>query len=1207
MGVEMRRLLALFIISSLSIPLFATTPRFAHIGREDGLPNEAVSSVVQDSRGFLWIGTKGGLCRYDGQNFLVFKKDPFDRDSLPNNLVQTLYMDQDDLLWVGTYGGVSCFHTVTFTWRHFGNESGKAGSLSHNVVTAISRDSRGTVWVGTLDGLNRLDAATGQFVRYFPDPSLPRETLANKTIRALHSDSKGRLWVGTYDGLHLYDHESDSFTVFRQYPDSGDPAKATLVMDIDEAPDGSLWLACWGTGMARFDPETASFTTWPLSDKQFYIVDMGAWPTVYGGSWGGGLVELDSRTGAATITTAGEGDYALHSSVIYSLFTDSTGLLWVGSNGTGLYRLDRERKPFDLVAHKAGDAASLAPGEVYTIMEDSASRLWVGTLDGGLSRRDPGDEGFRHYRADSSSRQGISGNIVNALAEDSRGRVWVGTNDGLSIIDPADESVVNLRGGEGQEGSLRDRTIYALFHDSRDRMWVGYFRQGLDVFDVDGNLLMSSSHEIDNPWSLSDNMVYFIDESRDGSIWVGTNRGLNRFRAGEHALTRYLYDPDNPGSIASDVVRSMYEDGQGRLWFGTAGGGLAKLDPENGVFSSWFTRDGLPDDTILSIEGDYAGRLWLGTPYGLCVFSPNTGEVTSFDMFDGLQSLSFTQASWPAHDGALWFGGSKGLNRIIPGDLSRNIRPPVIQLTSLKVFGHELPPDRLAAPVLVLESAENSFSAEFAALDFHDPQRNKYRYMLEGFDRDWILAGTRNYLNYTRLPPGRYSLIVQASNNHGFWNTEGYRLPIRVLPHPLASPVAWVAYAVFVILMFLVIFLWVRHETRLRTSERELVQRRLMEEDLTRARDEAERANRAKSEFLANVSHEIRTPINAILGYSAILEKSLKNDPRGELVSIIERSSRSLLALINDALDLSRIETGRLALHREHFDVRGLVGELVRMFSLRCDEKGIELVSRVDDAVPAIITHDLVRIRQILVNLIGNAVKFTREGRVELVLSLAHTTRDGPVNLCVEVRDTGPGICEENLAKVFAPFYQDPESGALLGGTGLGLSIVERLAHELGGTVTVESIFGAGSTFMARIPLVEWGEDEGSVKPHFLGNEGISYLSDDHEAGREKTITADSLSRALLDSELGRPKASALCELLRRELGAALSSLSTVIIVDEWEELVAKAAPLLADGSSASLSSWLGRTRAALEQLDHDELYRLKDELARLLDEDIVA
>lgn len=1202
----MRRHLALFFISIISFPLYAASPRFAQIGRDEGLPNEAVSSVVQDSRGFLWIGTKGGLCRYDGQNFLLFKKDPFNRNSLPNNLVQTLYMDEDDLLWVGTYGGLSCFHTINFTWRHFSNESGKAGSLSHNVVTAVCRDSRGVVWVGTLDGLNRLDPATGTFVRYFPDPARPQETLANKTIRALHSDKEGRLWVGTYDGLHLYDHETDRFTVFRQYPDSDDPAKATLVMDIGEAPDGSLWLACWGTGIARFDPESAQFTTWALSDKQFYIVDMGAWPLVYGGSWGGGLVSLDSKTGASSIITAGEGDYALHSSVIYSLFTDTTGLLWIGTNGAGLYRLDRERKPFDHLVHMPGDPASLAPGEIHTIMEDSASRLWVGTLDGGLSRRDPGSDSFRQYRVDPSSHRGISGNIVNALAEDTQGRIWVGTNDGLSIIDPVRDMVENLRGGEGQQGPLRDRTIYALHHDSRDRLWVGYFRQGLDVFDAEGELLMSSVHENDNPWSLSDNMVYFIDESTDGSIWVGTNRGLNRFRGGEHALTRYLYDPDNPGSIASDVIRCMYEDNTGQLWFGTAGGGLAKLDPASGIFSSWFTRDGLPDDTILSIEGDTAGRLWLGTPYGLCVFSPNTGEVTSFDMFDGLQSLSFSQASWTASDGSLWFGGSKGLNRIDPGDLSRNIRPPVIQLTSLKVFGHEIPPDRLAAPVLVLESQENSFSAEFAALDFHDPHRNKYRYMLSGFDRDWIFAGPRNYLNYTRLPPGRYTLIVQASNNHGFWNTDGYRLPIRVLPHPLASSAAWAAYTAFLILVLVIIILWVRHETRLRTSERELIQRRLMEEDLTRARDDAERANRAKSEFLANVSHEIRTPINAILGYSAILEKSLKNDPRGEMVSIIERSSRSLLALINDALDLSRIETGRLALHREHFDVRALIGELVRMFSLRCDEKGIELVSRVDDAVPGVITHDLVRIRQILVNLIGNAVKFTREGRVEVALSLAQTTRDGPVNLCVEVHDTGPGIREENLSKVFAPFYQDPESGALLGGTGLGLSIVERLAQELGGSVTVESIFGAGSTFTARIPLPDWVEENGAVKPHLLGDEGISYLSADHEAPYVKSLKADSLSRAILDSELGLPKASALCDLLRRELGTLVASLSTVIIVDEWEDLVDKASSLVEDAGSASLKSWLDRTRTALEQLDHDELYLLKDEFARLLDEDIV-
>lgn len=1064
--------------------------RFGHIGRAEGLIHASVSSIVQDSRGFLWFGTKGGLTRYDGSSFVVYRNEPFNSDSLSHNLVQTLAMDLDDVLWVGTYRGLNRLDTHTRRFTRYVNNPSDPTSISDDVVTAIHRDRSGRLWVGTLDGLNLLDEKTGTFKRYMNEDAHSGAP-ANDTVRSILETRDGRLWLGTYGGLCCLDPSTGTFQPYR--PEGGLPSES--VMALAEDAQGALWLACWNGGLVRLDTRTGKTKTWKFPDNRLYTLETRIPGTVYAGSWGGGLYEVDVESGAYRRYLASPNEpFALSNDVIYSLFKDASGLLWIGTNGGGLNKLDRGLDSFVTYRHDPADPGSLTGGAIMSVLEDTRGTLWVGTYNGGLSRLDAGASSFVTYRYDPGNPRSLSNDIVNGIMEDAAGDIWIATNDGLSRFNRATGSFVRYTGGEEREGPLADITVYSIAQDKSGRHWYGYFRKGLERYDprTGGRRLFSFNPA--NPSSLSDNLVYCIVVDSQNRVWIGTNGGLNRYDEATETFVRYKHRDDDPTSLPSDTVRAILQDSSGKLWFGTASGGLSLLDPKTGRFENILKKDGLPDDSVLSIQEDKLGRLWLGTTDGLCVFDPGTREMKRLDLMDGLQGWEFTSASFRNGRGELIFGGTEGLNRIVDTDIRRNTHAPPVRITSFKVFDREV--DLGADPADVkrinLSHSENFVSIEFAALDFHDPESNQYLYKLEGFDKDWIDPGSRRYANYTNLPGGKYEFHVKASNNHGVWNEAGSVLTLRVSPPFWMTPAAFVLYVVVAFAGFAALTAWSGRGQRLRLSEAELAERRRIEAELKAAKDAAEAANKAKSEFLASLSHEIRTPMNAVLGYAGILAESMAGDPRRQLVETVERSGRNLLVLLNDALDLSRIEAGKTPMRQAPMAMATLVAELADMFRLRAEQKGLALYATVDPAVPEYVLGDETKIRQILVNLVGNAVKFTERGQVSIRVdavpapaSARSKDVEARTTLILRVEDTGPGLDEASRARIFEAFYQEPRTGALYGGSGLGLSIVKRLAEGLGGSVNVRSNAEGGSTFWVILPGMD-----ATVASHLMGDDG---------------------------------------------------------------------------------------------------------------------
>lgn len=764
-----------------------STPFFSTLGTRDGLPNASVSGIAQDSQGFLWFGTQGGLARYDGFSFKLFAHAPFDAGSLPHDLVQTIYLD-GGVLWAGTYGGLARLDLATERFVNYANDAARGDSLSNDVVTCIARDAKGLLWVGTLSGLNLLDESTGRFTRLRHSAADPR-SLPSDVVRALKVDREGRLWVGTSGGgLALCDSASRSFRAYRN------PGLSDFVMAIDEDPAGRLWVATWYGGLSLFDPGAGTFENHPTADERAYSLCASEEGTVYVGTWGGGLFEYDVASGTFARRRASASPGSLANDVVYSMLRDSSGELWIGTNGGGVSKLGGGRRGFETIS---SSPAGMPSGKVYAVLLDSRGYLWVGVYNEGLARRDPSGA-WRRYRREAGKPGSLPNDIVNFIREDSSGGIWAGTNDGLARYDRASDSFSSLRPMAGKAGSLSSEVIYAMADAPGGGAWIGTFRSGLD-FWADTRPGASGfshfAHDGADDSSLSDNLVTALAYDGLGRLWVGTNKGLNRLENGRFA--RYFYNPAKPGGVSSDSIRTIFLDSRKILWIGTAGGGLMRYEPETDSFVSYTTRDGLPSNTALRVLEDPSEDLWVATQAGLAVYDRGSGRFHGLSLYGEYRSAEFFSGAFRAPDGSLYFGA---LDRLYHFDSSRyafNDHRPPVAFSSIAPKGRPAIGAVAASRLRRLELGwrGNSASFEFVALDFHDPGRNRYSYRLEGFDESWSPPGPGHSATYTNLPGGRYVFRVRASNNDGLWNEEGLALPVAVGYSPWTSPLALILYA----------------------------------------------------------------------------------------------------------------------------------------------------------------------------------------------------------------------------------------------------------------------------------------------------------------------------------------------------------------------------------------------------------------------------
>jgi len=776
--------------------------RFINTGMREGLANASVSAMVQDAAGFIWIGTQGGLHRWDGRSFTLYENEPFDASSLPHNLIQTLYMDDDGVtIWLGTYGGLAKFDTKTGKFSSWTHDPANPASLANDVVVSIARDGAGRLWVGTLDGLDRMDGDA--FIHYKADPKM-QGAIAVGLIRSLFRDSRGSFWVGTSGGgLYRYLPEADSFQAFRDDPLGTAGLPSDYVFSIKEDASGFLWLALWNFGIAMFDPATGTFVNYPLEDTRVYFVNAAVPGLVRAGTWGGGLFELDTESNEIRrYRSNADRLWSLPHDTMYSMLVDHVGNSWIGTNGGGFSLLVRDSEGYSIYEHSPSDPGSRASGKTISVIEDRKGRLWVSTYNSGLDRLDPGATSFRHYRHDPKNPRSLPNDIVVKIYEDSAGTIWTLTNFGLAYYDEARDAFTRIPRDPADPDSIADNVLYDMIEEpGTGNFWIATYTKGLEYWDrTAGKFIHFPSVQGDSS-TPSDNLVYSLAYDNKGRLWAGTNAGLSRY-TGSGTFVRYLASKDDTSRLPSKNIRDLMVDSAGRLWIATNGGGVARYIDATDSFENWTKRDGLQSNVVLGLVEGASGSVWAATTNGLSVMDPESGRWRPFFDQSRLRFGEFTSGRFRTSAGILYFGALNALYRIDPALVSYTSTIPPVKMTSIKVLNKEF--DSGLAPWFTeriqLDWHEANLSLSFAALDYGDPLRVQYAYKLEGFDDDWIYSGARSYASYTNLPGGKsYVFKVKAANGVGEWGEHATELHVDVSQAPWFS---WWAILIYVALVF---------------------------------------------------------------------------------------------------------------------------------------------------------------------------------------------------------------------------------------------------------------------------------------------------------------------------------------------------------------------------------------------------------------------
>ena len=809
-------MLCFFLFSCYLKAQYQESVKFDHFTSENikiekGLSQNWIYSIVQDQYGYMWFGTWEGLNKYDGYNFSIYNVN----DGLSDHIIYTILEDEDGILWMGTDNGFNRLDRKTQTIKQYTNLPGDSSSLYQKRIKSIIQTKDGKLWMGSGNGLFCFDKETELITPYLgsgQEYNSPRSTY----VLHLFEDNQGILWVSTTYGLIRFDTRTKRSTRYYHIPGDSTSLSHNNIRCVLQDRAGNYWI---GT----------------LKGLNFYNTEKETIRHYYN--------ESDNPNSIS-------GDY------ITCIYEDSSEKIWIGTESSGLNLYDKENDQFIRFQHEFGNEASLSNNSVYSIYEDHSGNIWVGTYNGvNLKRKYYND--FKHQKRTSNDNRSLNNNIIWAFDEDPEGNLWIGTSEGVNIKNKKTGLFSYMVHNPKKENTISEDDIRAILYSDKDQcVWIGHYGSGVDKYHLQAqkitrfipdpgknsisnpyvtNIMMDSKgyiwistarglnmlnpitnrfdnfyHSFDDSTSISSDIVYCLYEDRQGHIWAGTEKGLNRYLGPEKGFERFVNNPDDPSSLSFNAVFCIYEDETGKLWIGTSGGGINKFNPETKKFKAYTTKDGLPNNLIYGIEEDEKGNLWISTTYGLAKFYKDSETFVNYDVKDGLQSNEFNLgACYKDKNGNLYFGGMNGYNVFHPSEIKYNPVEPIVVISKFRKFNEVQPVEYFSGDTVRLNYDENFFSLEIAALDYSNPSKNKYRYILDNIDNDWIYTDASGRLaEYKKVRPGTYHFLAYGSNSDGKWNEEGVSLTIIITPPWWETWIFRIIAALIVISLVSLLVLW---------------------------------------------------------------------------------------------------------------------------------------------------------------------------------------------------------------------------------------------------------------------------------------------------------------------------------------------------------------------------------------------------------------
>lgn len=1014
--------------AAVPTPALPPTPRFRHYGVSEGLPSSRVYTTTQDQTGYIWIGTGDGLARFDGQQFHLYRHDPEDAGSLPGNDVSVLLVDDHDQLWVGGEGnGLNQLTADGSGFRNWRHDPQDSDSLSGNDVMGLAQDAAGNIWVGVYAaGLNRLkpDGSGFEHWRHIDDDPA---SLVSDNVVALHAGAAGRVWVGTDKGLDVI--EPDGF--LRHITMAGVESVPWIWQITGDEGDIRLGTSA---GLFRVDKDNVA-RRWP-ADSESHTNVFASLLDRNGDLWVG-------ERGSLRLLSTSDDDYrfktrpmmpgGLPGRIVVDIDIDREGGLWFSSADAGLLYLSPDWRDFSRFAHIPEDDNSLRSSKVMALAATGDGQLLVGGLGGQLDILDPVSGRAKHP----GSAGKLPSTSVLSVAMDGEGGIWIGMQRHLFFYDRG--KMREVKGLHAQSGI---RNMLVLDYRTLLAAPLG---SGIDRVHPQSLAVSSVKLAFDNPGAAETRGL-----ARVGSeVWRASNAGLARL------------SPDGMSFEPIAHVRTgrinAFAAHNGEVWLARPDA-LERYRLENGapvLQQTVSVRDGFPAININRIFADANGRIWMTSRVGLWRFDPHDSTFRRYAVEDGLPSPEFTDTLVRLDDGTVYAGTLGGVVGFRPDLLRDHERKPLLTLEDISVLRNgqrELLDVRDGQVHLAWN--DSNLRVAVKALSYINPARNHYRFRMHGFDTGWVSTATQGSREFTGLPAGSYALQIQAAGASGVWSPLPHGIEFDVAAPPWNTPLAWLLY-VLAALMLILLVLWMLKVRLQRRMELRLLneQRRL-----------AENANAAKTRFLATMGHEIRTPMTGVLGMAELLTHTKLDFDQADMVRTIRDSGEVLLKLVNDALDLARIEAGRFELEKQALDPIGLMHEVAALESGLARSKNIDIRIEHGAGIPARVLGDAIRLRQILLNLLSNALKFSDQGAVTLALEM----HDG--KLRYRVSDTGQGMDADLCQRLFHRFEQGaPCSNS--GGSGLGLAICKELSNLMGGSIAVDSELGVGSTFTVTLLL----------------------------------------------------------------------------------------------------------------------------------------